>query len=82
MCSAEHKKRGGGFTSPRHKRADLFTAIELTDDGTSCDETLRHFADELLRLGLVNADELFVSSYDIVHDREYFFFVGFRSKRR
>ena len=87
ILSSVERKKGRGEKSPpslsdkRRLRLDLFAAIEQTDDGTSRDETLRHFADELLRLGLVMSDELFISSYDIVHDREQFFFAGRRGRR-
>ena len=77
--SGKHSaKKARAFTSPRHKRLDLFSAIEATDDGTSRDERLRHFAAELLKVGLVRGDELFISSYDLDSDRESFFFAGRR----
>ena len=86
MSSVERKKGRGEKSPPslsdrRRRRLDLFAAIEQTDDGTSRDENLRHFAEELLRLGLVMNDELFISSYDLIHDREQLFFAGRRGRR-
>ena len=72
------KKEGRRFASPRHRPRDLFSAIEATDDGTCRDERLRHFAAELLKVGLVRSDELFISTYDIESDRECFLPAGKR----
>ena len=57
---------------------NLLDAVEFTADGTSRDETLRHFADKLLEVGLVRGNQLFIQSYDIATDREVFLPVGER----
>lgn len=80
---SRYAKKDGRFRARRFDPpADLLTAIEFGDDGTSRDETLRVFAQELLRVGLVKHDELFIGSYDVIHDRETFFFCGYRAWRR
>ena len=70
------KKPGHALRAARRKPASFLDAVEAGDDGTGRDESLRHFAAELLKVGLIRSDQLFISSYDIVTDKECFVFVG------
>ena len=72
------KKPGHALRAARRKPRNLLDAIEASNDGTRRDETLRHFASELLQFGLVRSDDLFISSYDIGADLEHFVFCGRR----
>jgi len=69
-------KKRGAKKPPFMRPLSLLDAVEFSADGTSRDETLRHFADQLLECGFVRSDELFISSYDVVEDREIFIPVG------
>jgi len=69
-------KKGRPLRPPFMKPLNLLEAVEFTADGTARDERLRHFADELLKVGLVSYKQLFISSYDVIDDKEIFLPVG------
>ena len=71
-------KPGAALRSARRKPRDLFGAIEAANDGTRRDVWLSEIAAKLREFGVIGGDDLFISSYDIVEDRESFFFVGRR----
>jgi len=71
-------KKGRLRQPPFMRPLNLLEAVEFTADGTARDERLGHFADKLLELGFVSYKQLFVSSYDVVNDREIFLPVGER----
>jgi len=71
-------KKGRLLKPPFMKPLELLDAIEFSADGTDRDERLRHFADELLKVGFITYKQLFISSYDVIEDREIFLPVGER----
>ena len=73
-----YDKKGRRLPPPFMRPLNLLDAVEFTADGTSRDEALRHFADELLKVGFVRGNQLFIQSYDIATDSEIFLPVGER----
>jgi len=61
-----------GYQARLRRPKSLLDAIEAGDDGTSRDESLRHIAAELMKVGLVRREDRFISSYDVLTDAESF----------